>query len=219
MNRGEYWLLEAVVEFPVGLSSLVHPQIEVFFNKPGHNMERGTLIGALRNHFTRGHLIAFQENREPFVPTASELDDALHHLPPGECRWSSPCYGLTAKGGAMWEALAQPDWRRYLSYESSSDDDWNTQIGEVTCADRLFAQQYISGLPELGIEVLAGPSDAERVAPWQATYWKTLPEGFRFHFRCRDREERVDGSRVPRWFTEMEQWYVRPELDATPPRP
>lgn len=216
MTEGEYWLLETVVEYRVTLAHLVHPDIESFFNKPGHNLTRQALVRTLQIHFSAGNLIAFQEDRGPLVPTPQELEQALHWPPPNR-GGAALLYGLTPKGGSLWESLAMPEWNRYIAYEASTDDNWETELVELTCADRLLAQRYIAGLPYVGVEILGVPEGCQQVAPWEATYWKTLRTAHRFRFRSRSRDDMADSSRVPDWFMDLLRWYTRPELDPSPP--
>jgi hypothetical protein len=80
-------------------------------------------------------------------------------------------YGLTALGGAAWEERAQPDWSRFI--DDSSDGDFRCVEG----ADLERLRRCIEWR-EPDYELVGEPV-FERLRPFQATYWKALPEGFR----------------------------------------
>ncbi|WP_406698838.1 hypothetical protein V5E97_08130 [Singulisphaera sp. Ch08] len=69
-TRGEYWLLETVVEGGRPVLFLRSPWIEAIFNKPGHGMDRQSLVEALERLFRMG-LIAASKLSEGDVPAPS----------------------------------------------------------------------------------------------------------------------------------------------------
>ena len=48
LTRGEYWLLEAVVEEAVPVRFLFSKSASEIFNKPSHGLDLNSLAGALR---------------------------------------------------------------------------------------------------------------------------------------------------------------------------
>ena len=86
-------------------------------------------------------------------------------------------YGLTTEGGAAWENVARPDWDRYLDVSFGTDPD----EGEVIGVDSARAESYIFS-PYQEHPPLAGSVRRDRLEPWPATYWKTLPLGHRIRF-------------------------------------
>ena len=86
-------------------------------------------------------------------------------------------YYLTPQGGARWEALSHPDWNKFLivnflgtfPYEDGILGTQRENIEKLLALDKfVLSHQHIPGT-----EVW------EVLEPWQATYWKTLPRGYR----------------------------------------
>lgn len=221
MTYGEYWLFEAVVEGQEPLSFLMHPNMELLYNRPGHNLDRADLIGILRKHFDLGNLTASQEGCGDFIPTPSELDEALRYVAlPVEDLLKTCYYALTAKGGHLWETVAQPNWSRYICAKlGGMEDSEGTELGDITSTDRDRVERYASGLQYLEYHIAPSSLRWERVAPWEATYWKTLPEGHRLQFRYKFDESVADWDWdcVPKWFLDFDRWYTRPTFDDAPP--
>jgi hypothetical protein len=100
-------------------------------------------------------------------------EDAYH-----DPRGTPVYYGLTAAGGAAWEEVARPDWDRYIDSSFGIDPD----EGEVICADPARAEGFVFS-PYQEHPPLADSLRRDRLEPWPATYWKTLPSGHRIAFR------------------------------------
>ena len=116
-------------------------------------------------------------------------------------------YALTRVGGAEWEVLTRPDWG--LFFEGWERDGVAVvEAGTLELAREVFFEPSLGSAP---VEV----AREERLAPWAATYWKELPEGFR-----------VSGpvARVPITARSLEAlrarkdrtWYSPPALPAAP---
>lgn len=124
-------------------------------------------------------------------------------------------YGLTAKGGELWESITSADWDRHIYSSARTLDDrglrglWNrfseflvssSWISESTLdamglkgrwqctvegSDRELIERYIAES-----SLLTPPNPAEVVwtelSPWQPTYWKTFQNGYRVDFTVRD---------------------------------
>jgi hypothetical protein len=58
MDKGEYWLLDSVVEGWYPLVWLVSEDIEGAFNKRNHDLKRDELVSVLKHLFWRGDLFA-----------------------------------------------------------------------------------------------------------------------------------------------------------------
>ena len=184
LSRAEYWLLQAAVDclMPVFfLETEGYPpnsSIEEMFNKPGHGLDRHELLECLDGLFGAGFIEARRDDSEqPFVPTKVQLIEAI-----AEKRWTDQAlnYGLTAKGGATWEAFAAPDWSHFYA----EDYDQEALTGTVTCLDRDRLQQYLDYLKlNLMDEIIAFDTlQIVECGEWQPTYWKQLPSGFRAEF-------------------------------------
>ena len=144
-TRGEYWLLETVVESLFPVSGLTDSDFEFSLNKKGHGLTRDALIETL--HRLIGSGLIYAENKvDAPISTSEEIERALD-----EPRWSIGSsvdrrtityYGLTPEGGAQWEAFAAPDWQRYIDASSRLTDDGRGIIWEVICVDKAWLEGY-----------------------------------------------------------------------------
>jgi hypothetical protein len=205
MNRGEYWLLDSVVEAWYPLVWLVSDDVEGSFNKRHHGLERDELVGVLAELFGGGDLLAKRVEKsvtkEFFTPARAEIEAAL------EGRFDC-LYGLTSQGGARWEEVSQPRWERYVCGWVSGEP----QEGEIVGSDRTLVEKYDSLSHYVwDISVVADSRRWEVLQPWQATYWKTLPLGHRVRFSFewveRPPEWKTDAM-ISEWLKEIHNWYT-----------
>ena len=179
MVDAELWLLETAATHLLGLRSLVHPEIEMLLNKPGHGLERTALSELLERLNREGDIFIEHGDCRTRLYSAAELWGLLRPTRPHD----GPCYGLTEKGGARWEKAAGADWSRYVSelwgnMQETASEDALLWEGEIACADPERLDEWIAvRFPAFGQQILPGTGKREIVAPWKATYWKTLPAG------------------------------------------
>ncbi len=182
-TRGEYWVLETVVESLMPLSLLVAENLEELLNKTGHGLAQPALLEALDRLFSTGLLQACQgwESEHFFVPTREQIQDALQE----KGHQNLTYYGLTAEGGKQWEAFARPRWENFLhvSYERLSP---TRQRGEFICANQRRLERYFQGIHYLKQQCDPATVVREELRPWQATYWKQLPLGYCICFECEE---------------------------------
>lgn len=205
IGPAEYWLLNAVVEAEYALHWLVAENLEEMFNAPGHGLRRAELIAVLTRLFQAGDLFAVERERlvpvRTLVPTPQELEAAL-------CGQLDLTYGLTAHGGARWEAVSQPDWTHFVSVSYGSDD------AELIGLDRQIVERYLAWQhyhwPEMVVSAATIVWDV--LTPWAATYWKQLPGGHRVRYKLRH-QPRVWVETPPQisaWFQGLAHWYTHP---------
>ncbi len=179
LTRGEYWLLETVVDGAWPLCFVARTNAEEVFNKPGHGLERAALIETLESLFASGLLEAHRHGQAAAMPLArTEIIAALEE--PSHARGApGTLYRLTAQGGAVWEAFAMPDWKAYLLRELDEDQG----VGAFTALDRQWLQEDLEHFSVYEHAVARDSVQWERLGRWQPTYWKELPEGYRVRFR------------------------------------
>ncbi|RKU19974.1 hypothetical protein C6503_06825 [Candidatus Poribacteria bacterium] len=200
-TRGEYWLLETVVEHELEICALVDDDLELHLNKKGHGLTRASLVETFYRLLSLGLIYAKNEEMG-FILTAEQIELALDEPK----RWVGvpvderevTYYGLTQEGGAQWEAFAAPDWEKYITASFQLTDNGEYEIWELICgnkdwgnwgkADKNWLEAYIESMcfynqKELFLASIAWDS----VTPWQATYWKQLDGGHRVRFRCQDK--------------------------------
>lgn len=182
-TQGEYWILSSAVELKYPLTWLADPHLEAHFNRRTHGLDAPALLDTLERLFSEGLLEAERwTSREP-VPRLGALSReqirlALEPNTIGDLWYAH--YGLTPEGGAAWESFARPRWDSFLGEEWSADDPtWRT----VTCMDRRYLDHFRRSLALYEQYDAPVKATVEETGPWAATYWKTLPTGFRVTYQ------------------------------------
>ena len=202
MDEAEFWLLDVVVRARVHLDWLLWEHLDEALNRPGHGLDPDVLLDMVDRLFRGGFIDAAGPRRsgEPgdlgLSLHRSEIEAALHGYRPGLS------YGMTSRGGARWEAVAKPDWSRFLDESAGLDPD------EVEMAG-LDRDRVASHLQRHTLwAVVPGSERWTELIPWQATYWKTLPRGY----RVRVPWPRESPDKAPDWaaYNEWIHWYTNP---------
>lgn len=219
MEKAEYWILDSVATAEEPLDALANREGVAFtLNRPWHGLTENELVDVLCRLFHKGDLFAERfekaESLGEFVPTRAEIISALSYVPPSRrtkgydtASTLEAYYGLTALGGARWEAVSRPDWNRYVYADAGLDE------GKTIAMDRRLVEQYeYFSRFRSNISIIAGSEKWDVLEPWQATYWKTLPIGhrLRYRFTC---EETSKMKEVPeaakQFFKGINNWYTR----------
>jgi hypothetical protein len=109
MDEAEFWLLDVVVTGRVHLDWLLWEELEVALNRPGHGLDPDALLDLVDRLFHDGFIDAYgsplSDDREDVSRSLhrTEIEAALHGCGP------VMAYGMTARGGARWEAVTKPD--------------------------------------------------------------------------------------------------------------
>lgn len=133
-------------------------------------------------------------------------------------------YYLTPQGGARWEAMAHPNWNKFFivnflgqfPYEEGFFGTQQEIIEQLLALERfLFLYEHIPGTEKWNV-----------LEPWQATYWKTLPQGyhvsceFQHNDSCLDYQKKgaspelvEEYDRALQWYENMKKWYTDPKFD------
>ena len=199
LTRGEYWLLNTVVEFRFPVSDLMASNLEENLNKKGHGLTRTALIETLHRLISSG-LISAKNKVDAPISTLQEIERALNEL-----RWhigssvdwrTITRYGLTQEGGAQWEAFAAPDWQEYIYRSMYLSDDSERKIREVICADKALLEGYFKSKCFYDAKHVSLATVAwDYIAPWDVTYWKQLEGAHRLRFQEQDKTEAQNAER------------------------
>lgn len=184
-TRGEYWLLEAVAEYALSINVLGRPDIEEALNKTGHGMARSLLVETMRGLFQQGLIVAhrFRDDWGNCFEFSSDQIEAALDEPSDNAIY----YHLTEEGGRQWEAFARPNWSSYINVEFTPHEDHGTELGQLICAEKDLLQGYVRWLRSSQYDIDEGSKQFDTLAPWKATYWKTLPLGHRIRFGCAEK--------------------------------
>lgn len=216
-TRGEYWLLETVVEHEFEVCALIDSSLESFLNKKGHGLTRASLVETFYRLLSSG-LIYAESEMKGSISTKEQIELALEErvpwdthqvfistdrdieIAPDESKPPRPepvdvrkitSYGLTQEGGAQWEAFAAPDWEKYIAGSFQPEDtEGEYEMWELICADRARLEKYFESMCFYDPhEVVLESVERDYIAPWQATYWKQLEGAHRIRFREPDESE------------------------------
>ncbi len=199
MDNAAYWLLTSVVELKYPISILVSENIELHFNRESHGLHHQELMSLLNKLFQHNYLSAcVQGSSCDFTPTTEQVAAALR----GE---ASLYYGLTLKGGALWEDLSKPQWDLYIV--ESRDGEGTV---EIASANRDLVEECLSLEIDRGYQVDTKTAKWSTQIPWQATYWKLLDKGYVVSLRYElDSCATVEKStRLLSWESKVNAWYV-----------
>lgn len=170
LTSAEFWLLDVAVTMAIDLPVLVSPSIEVALNRPGHGLSRPALVETIVSLFERGLIKGMREDAETPLD-APRVEAGLKGRAP---RFEvATYYYLTQAGGGEWEALLRPNWAMF-SEGWDLDGETVVEAGTLELAREIFFDPNGDSVPVAGAR-----AREERLAPWTATYWKELPEGFR----------------------------------------
>ena len=214
-TRGEYWLLEIVVEHEWNISGLINNELELHLNKKGHGLTRASLLESLYRLLSSG-LIYAKNEVDGFISTYEQIECALNEppmriVPAGVEKHTS--YGLTPEGGAQWEAFAAPDWEKYVEGGEtfSDEDEYENEIWELMCADKEWLERYFESICfHQQLEVSLESIEWDYISPWEVTYWKQLEGAHILRFQDQDKSEVEDYERSlspnPEWYRSV--WCV-----------
>lgn len=114
-------------------------------------------------------------------------------------------YVLTARGGRTWEHYARPDWSCYVA----SYIGYHPQEGTIHASSREAAEAEFQRCMDDGdiAQPIPESKQGEVLVPWQATYWKELPSGYRLRYawvkRRQDLRRMMSASVSPPWFSTL----------------
>lgn len=182
ITEKEYWFLDLVVRWwwPLKGLELEPAELEFHANKSAHHLGHVELVNILSDLllkgdlvFSRAHSHSENEQHAPFIPSKSEIEEALAGR-------DEIYYGLTNQGGRRWEMASVPNWDLFL-YEASrgrKENDVRVMDYEVISSNRVLVEQWLNTE-----EIPVNSPSWEQLTPWQVTYWKTLPMGHQVKFQ------------------------------------
>lgn len=214
----DFWFLDVVVELATPLRMLLGPDVGLALNKRRvHGLSREALGERLVRLSERGLIRVNADGQEDSPLRTREqiahaLDVSATHNTPSTPRQYLYWYWLTDRGGAVWEQHARPDWSRYVTAWSSTDP--NEAV--IEAASREVAEaEFRWGEDHGQYRPRPGSRRDEALAPWQATYWKTLPAGYRLQYAW---DELPVRERIHRGWAQAPSpsnsaWYTEPDFD------
>lgn len=192
MHISERCILEYAFDAFIPLQWLVYPsELTETLNKPFHNLSRDNLASTLHTLFLARYIIAQRiqdDNIIYFSPDIQYIELALNH-PFTSKTTATIAYGLTPQGGDAWEKEVQPDWNKYIYQYFEGLANNALGRGEIISTDQATTAFHLTQLKASGVPISGIISASEQwdtLHPWQATYWKALPTGYRVTFSYTD---------------------------------
>jgi hypothetical protein len=202
----DLWLLEVVMELPTPLHLLVEPNPHIALNmQDDPRFSREELCERLSLLAERGFVRIHELPdglEELFAP--EQISRAIDARRPR----SFFGYALTPEGGAIWERHAHPDWSRYVNAGEEPTPPGTPDAWVIEAASLEAAEEELRFHEALGDEnqPVHESKRGEELTPWQVTYWKTLPRGYRLRYTTVPRPRDVGRMRsVPA----RAPWYTR----------
>ncbi|EPX59579.1 hypothetical protein D187_002740 [Cystobacter fuscus DSM 2262] len=190
------------------LSMLLGPEVALALNlRRGHGLSFEALHEKLVSLSERDLIQVYSvENEQQVMLACEDFGRALAESRP---RGSDTfAYQLTARGGATWEHYARPDWSRYLTAWSSLEP--RECVIEANSREAAEAEYRLHEVDGSGHQPVAESKRGEALVPWQATYWKVLPTGYRLRYDWVPRPAGFSGRKP---LPGRKRWYVSLALD------
>jgi hypothetical protein len=177
----EFWILDALADIRLTLYLVLEPSVySARLNRPRYAANQPEVIEALKELIRRELLTCCDCLGNPVelelaISTAKQVKNGNDT--------NSPYLELSRRGGDQWEQWAIPDWDRYVGYflpppELEEDDEGYWYCLGATNLPAI--ENEVLWLASVGAVVVNATQSLPPVkfAPWMATYWKELPEGF-----------------------------------------
>ena len=182
LSSVDFWILDKLVELNVCPSSFVHDERGLLFNckDPGATFEevRDALLRAAR----RGWIVfnVYDAAADSFGTRPMDRHSINEQMSGPSVADRYEFLTLTPAGGAAWEAVAEPDWNRYVSWGGECVRE-GPAVVTIEAASKTIGLRYLRELADVyGVSPIVHVGEALR--PWFATEWKTLASGYRFDF-------------------------------------
>ena len=215
MEKTAYWFLDAVVEYKLPVRTLVIPNLSEALNRPSHGLDLRSICAILLELVQHDYLLIYQNNPGedrgiPFIPSRRDLEKELNTAESYSQTYLS--YGLSPLGGVQWETLSSPRWDQFISASYGVDP----YDAEIIAQDHQLVQRYFElqrQVPSSVGSIIPDSLQWDTLRPWEATYWKTLPKGYRLRFYYHPYPEDTEVPVTATWaweqFGQMLEWYQR----------
>jgi|GEM_PF-2289070 len=221
MEKIEHSILNTIVEspYPVDILGLEPNTYEVTMNKPWHSFQIEELAKAFLRLNKLGDIYFYYKNDSIQIrPGLAELKLNLTSGPLKDSKKKGVLYyALTKYGGEKWESYSNPNWAKYIDYFVNHQDDVIEFI--ANCSDLSRLDEFILKFSHLVIHdlmMMENTNEMQPLVPFEVTYWKTLPQGFRYSCRLQPRNDSVMKNINVYSMKECEEflvWYTKATQD------
>lgn len=208
LTEKRQWFLDAAVTTSIPLVGLLDK--DIFYddgplqNMAYHDFDENEIIPVVADLGMEGIIEVIdyewsdelerseEKIRPPHSITPAAVEAMLHiEVAEGENVWEKMSYyRLTTKGGAYWEALAQPNWNDFVyscvasPVFSLGDEDTVEISGGWQRSIEGSTDNVIHEAMRLHDTQSQGEGEWAVLTPWEATYWKTFSQGHRVLYPC-----------------------------------
>jgi hypothetical protein len=187
MDTSTFCILDYAYEVFIPIQWLAYPSdLQDTLNKPFHGIQKENIPNVLYQLFLNDYIMIEKDPDlvdDDFTPSLLDLSQAISH----PFISSNPIlYGLTEKGGSIWEKVSNMDWNDYIHELYGGHGDIRTNEGEIITTTQSLTKQVLNERRVQKVlfdEILEGSERWSILTPWQATYWKILPVGHRVQFQ------------------------------------
>jgi hypothetical protein len=213
MNKLEYWFLDTAIENVIGFSWIVPDERNCLaINCAPLDLNIPEIADVLETLFQKGDLLAIVYEDfnfyRGFIPSREQIEAGLEQ----RLGVNNLGYFLTHQGGKRWESISKPDWSKYFTGATGQ------QEGYLMSASKTLLEKYLE-IKSLVSEqfCISGTEVWETLIPWQVTYWKSLPVGYKVHYQYRENEilipSELDESyeeyqQANEWLSSARKWYT-----------
>ena len=190
LTRLQLAIMELVVQRPVA-ANLLLLQADAFvaqWNRAHLKVDPREVLGALGQLVEQGLLYLSRLDGKPVAFASVEWNEYLTQQVRSndavKCR-------LTSQGGSLWEQAALPHWGKFYRLEWDHHSRGTLDVCRLEVIERILA---LEAFQEMAI-FQHSPEPQIELVPWQATYWKAMPRGFRVTFtgwKCEGRRDLFD---------------------------
>jgi hypothetical protein len=195
------WLLDTLVLYRLDVTVLTwdHETLEEDLNRRIPDFEAEDIARSIMSGMDRELLDLVGSIGGPIRVSSEGLERAMRGEP------QQFFLGLTESGGEHWESIAHPIWERFFNCERL------VQPGEthsmfIEALHKDYCYEILNDLSITGDLPVRSTVRWSKVAPWDATYWKSFQEGNCLEFLAIE-VRRDDSSPTPDWFSRNDYWY------------
>jgi hypothetical protein len=187
LSRGEFWILCVALNAGEGFEALAADEEHIagYWNLEPHGMNLEHLVDTLCEMFEKKWLQLCLDRPDSigsfFIPDRDYVHNVFYGSQEDQANDCGHYFYLTPEGGRVWEAFTTPWWAKCYDVAHFTYDEHHERL-QVTAGSEETLQEYLKLFPLDGSQIVESTLKFEIAIPWQAKYWKQLPQGYRATF-------------------------------------
>ncbi len=184
-SQSGLWFLNSTALLRMPMRWLLDENLAEAINAPAHGLSAEEVEANLLTLLARGLVYVTHDDVVVDDPTPADVQRALREPWDQRPAWH---LGLTPVGGVAWEQATGWDWLSFVDTTFADREDGRTSTGEFIGQDAELVRLEVDRSCQSEGELIPGTTRWDIISPWEATYWKRLPWGYRMRFDCHSRE-------------------------------